>query len=58
MLNCFNRDPSESPDDVVEIVIDPSTVSGHKKVTMRGKDTGPHLERRRLTQGFELSKEE
>ena len=54
-LNCFSRDPSESPDDVTEIVINSSNVSGAGKVKPRAQQSRVHPSD---SEGYELSKEE
>ena len=53
-LNCFSRDPSESPDDVTEIVINSSNVSGAGEVKPRAQSRGHTSD----SEGYELSKEE
>ena len=52
-LNCFSRDPSESPDDVSEIMINSSTISGGGKSKHRAHSRGHTSE----SDGYELSKE-
>ena len=53
-LNCFSRDPSESPDDVTEIVINSSNISGAGKVKPRAHSRVQTSD----SEGYELSKEE
>ena len=53
-LNCFIRDPSESPDDVTEIVINSSNISGAGKVKPRAHSRVHTSD----SEGYELSKEE
>ena len=52
-LNCFSRDPS-SPDDVTEIVINSSNISGAGKVKPRAHSRVQTSD----SEGYELSKEE
>ena len=52
-MNCFSRDPSESPDDVTEIVINSSNISGREKTKPRALSR-VHTSN---SDGYELSKD-